>query len=204
MAKEFIRLGHAEVLAFEETMRVQKHLDRYFTIRQFCYGRVLDIACGTGYGSYIIGTNPKVLGVLGVDKNEESIAFAQEEFSERTEGCEHIHFSRQTVENFYEMSHLYDFETLVSIETIEHLEDPTILGRIAKRTGVKTAIISYPTKESVFYNSFHKYDLLRGDIEKIFKGFSVFHAFDLGKEVEILIFSRRYDVDTRKFYAEES
>ena len=54
---ERIYISKKELDEYERKIRIQKHLDRYFLIRQFCYGTVIDCACGVGYGTHIIQTN---------------------------------------------------------------------------------------------------------------------------------------------------
>ena len=75
MIDERSYLTKNELTKIEREMRFRRHLDRYFKIRQFCYGTVIDAACGCGYGSYIISQNPDVQYVLGVDIDPEAIQY---------------------------------------------------------------------------------------------------------------------------------
>ncbi len=61
----------------EKGMLQQEHLRRYGSIRRFCYGKVLDFACGCGYGTFLIAGNPDVIGVVGVDRDKEAIDWAK-------------------------------------------------------------------------------------------------------------------------------
>ena len=59
---------------------VQTHLSRYVWSMGFCDGKdVLDVGCGTGYGTWLISTRAKT--VIGVDQCAEAIAEAQSNFS---------------------------------------------------------------------------------------------------------------------------
>ena len=59
---------------------VQTHLSRYVWSMGFCEGKdVLDVGCGTGYGTWLISTRAKT--VIGVDQCAEAIAEAQSNFS---------------------------------------------------------------------------------------------------------------------------
>lgn len=190
---ERIYIGKKELEQYEQKMRIQKHLDRYFLIRQFCYGKVIDCACGVGYGSYIIQTNQDVKRVYGLDIDKGAIAHAKVEFD--------------TVKTSFMLTDMDDFEekadVLVSIETIEHIEDPTKLAALAERAGVKDIIVSFPTKKSTHFNSYHIYDLYTDDLKKIFRNYRHINTISIGQEVDIVFFTRRHDLEIaapRKFY----
>ena len=54
-----------------------EHLHRYMLAAKFAEGKtVLDIACGEGYGTYILSQVAK--SVIGVDISKETIAAAKE------------------------------------------------------------------------------------------------------------------------------
>src|SRR5258708_3181613 len=57
-----------------------EHIRRYTAVRRFCYGSVLDCACGTGYGSYIASFSDYVKSVTGIDADSEALSVANEEF----------------------------------------------------------------------------------------------------------------------------
>lgn len=163
MIDERIYLTKNELTEIEKEMRFRRHLDRYFKIRQFCYGTVIDAACGCGYGSYIISQNPDVKYVLGVDVDPEAIQY----------GC----YQYQSEKVQFEQSEIGllqppKADILVSIETIEHLDDPTDLASLAAKADVHTIIVSFPAKISTTYNPYHKWDLDQIDITKIFPDFS--------------------------------
>ena len=90
-----------------------EHHHRYLFAAQFCVGRdVLDVACGEGYGSALLGTVAR--SVLGVDVSSETIAFAK-----RNYGVESVVFREA---NATQLSlEPESFDVVVSFETIEHL-----------------------------------------------------------------------------------
>lgn len=180
---ERIELSKKELLRMEHFIRKFYHVQRYFIIRQFCWGRVLDIACGVGYGSYIISTNLDVSAVMGIDQNSDAITYANVEYA-----SEKVSYHVGNVE-----SCVFSADVLVSIETIEHLFNPFDLGILARKSNVKDVIVSYPTKKSTNYNPFHTYDLHQGDILKIFDGFRIINTIKLQEEVEILVLTKSYD-----------
>lgn len=75
---------------------------------------VLDIACGQGYGSFIL--SKKALYVFGVDKNQKYIDIAKENFN----ACNLI------FENDLIKKRELDINKIVCIETIEHMEKDDI------------------------------------------------------------------------------
>lgn len=190
---ERIYITKEELDEYERKMRVQKHLDRYFLIRQFCYGTVVDCASGVGYGSYIIQTNQDVKKVYGLDISDTAVAHAKREFTTHKTVFEAI-----DMDDFCEPA-----DVLVSIETIEHLDDPRQIARLAERTQAKDLIVSFPTKKSTHFNPYHIYDLYTDDLKKIFSNYRHINTISIGQEVDIVFFTRRHDIDVaaeRKFY----
>ncbi len=92
------------------------HVARYQLAKSFIKNkRVLDIACGEGYGSALL----KQWGakeVVGVDISEGSILNARKNFS--SEGVIFI------CGNAEQMQSTEKFDVIVSFETIEHISDP--------------------------------------------------------------------------------
>lgn len=91
------------------------HVRRYEFASRYCSGRVLDAACGCGYGSRIIRDIGK--DVVGIDASDDAIRWAKENFS----GPE---FITGKIENApWEGK----FQTIVSLETLEHLGEHSLL-----------------------------------------------------------------------------
>ncbi len=93
----------------------EEHRERYKFAKQFCRGKaVLDIACGTGYGSYELSREAD--RVVGIDISEESICFAQDKYKR-----ENLSFLRADCTKVYLKKNYFD--VVVSFETIEHLNE---------------------------------------------------------------------------------
>ena len=142
-----------------------EHWHRYAFARRYAEGRrVLDAACGEGYGTALLGAT--AAEVVGVDIDAGSIRHAQS-----TYGGAHIRF----VEGSCTKLPLADasFDAVVSFETIEHLEaadQPPMLAefaRVLKPEGV--LVISSPNKRVYsdardYVNEFHRHELYRDDL----------------------------------------
>ena len=89
------------------------HFLRYSLAVSLAYGRVLDAACGCGYGSSMLYR--KTGNVVGVDYDLEAIEWATKYF----EGPKYLHAKIE------DSPWGGDFDTVVSLETIEHMEDPS-------------------------------------------------------------------------------
>jgi 2-polyprenyl-3-methyl-5-hydroxy-6-metoxy-1,4-benzoquinol methylase len=106
------RTCHAQTMA--------EHLIRYaFATKYAKVGRILDVACGTGYGL-------KVMGWLGAEKfgadiDKESVDFSKE--FNQSDFFHTINFERQSLTAYFTVG---KFELITSFETIEHLDDPNL------------------------------------------------------------------------------
>lgn len=111
------------------------HVRRYELAARYASGRVLDAACGCGYGSKILMDNAQL--VVGVDASAQAIHWAEEHFQGP---C----FIQGRIE---EEPWTGKFETVVSLETIEHLKDPKPALEAFRRACIGTLIASVPNEE---------------------------------------------------------
>lgn len=93
------------------------HMQRYEFAARYTEGRsVLDLACGNGYGSFTL-MNLGARSVAGVDLDADAIAYAKSHYARP---CLAYHcrscFELEPIDGGY--------ETVVSFETIEHLDKP--------------------------------------------------------------------------------
>ena len=130
------------------------HLERYeFAARCLAPGRVLDIACGVGYGTRLLADRgAAVRGVLGVDRSDAAVAYAQTRY-----GGAGVAFQ---VADAFAFRDAEGFDSIVSLETIEHLEDPGrfLAGLAAMLRPGGVLIASVPTTPSVDVNPHHRHD----------------------------------------------
>jgi len=126
---------------------------------------ILDAACGTGYGSDILKQiNPAK--ITGLDICHKTVKYANKKY-----GNKQCIFQ---VSDITDMNGFADgtFDTVVSFETIEHIDEPLAflknIERVLKKDGI--LIISTPNKWGLTKD--HKFDydyeLLRDHLERFF------------------------------------
>ena len=139
-----------------------EHWKRYKWVAEKLKGKkVLDVACGTGYGSALLSLNNKV---TGVDISEEAIKHAKDHFEVpdfRVGNAEKLEFEDGS------------FDAVVSFETIEHLDKPMEfikeVRRVLKKDGKFYGSIpkELDTPEWREHNPFHKN--FYGNINDVFQ-----------------------------------
>ncbi len=177
---ERILISREKFYVVESEIRFHEHLRRYAAIRRFCYGKVLDFASGCGYGSFLLSVNPDVERVVGIDKDSDAINWAGNEYkTDKTE------FRCRDIEEVCEK-----FDTLVSLEAIEHFADISLIPRLAERCGIDNLIISFPNKKSTHFNRYHVHDFTAQDILNLMCDYICYHEFTMG-DVQFLLFTSK-------------
>jgi 2-polyprenyl-3-methyl-5-hydroxy-6-metoxy-1,4-benzoquinol methylase len=105
---------------------LREHIRRYEFAAKFATGRVLDIACGVGYGTQILLDNDsmeKIQHIVGVDIDKETIDYAKVNYSrEKVSFLAHDAASEDLEAQLGILYTPVYFDTIVCLETIEHLE----------------------------------------------------------------------------------
>ncbi|WP_176929032.1 class I SAM-dependent methyltransferase [Paraburkholderia lycopersici] len=119
---------HMDMLR-ESGRRSDGHVFRYHFAAQYVppNARVVDIACGMGYGSHLLGTQTFAREVLGLDVNEEGLRYAQSMY-----GDEVVHFARADAGNIAGIA-TDSVDVVCSFETLEHLPNPHLFLAEAHR-----------------------------------------------------------------------
>lgn len=100
---------------------VREHLSRYIFALQDVPGRdILDIACGTGYGSFLMSFWAK--SVSGYDYSEEAIEELKDNFDMRCPSFFEVRDLEENTDLSNEM--VEDFNVITCFETLEHLANP--------------------------------------------------------------------------------
>jgi 2-polyprenyl-3-methyl-5-hydroxy-6-metoxy-1,4-benzoquinol methylase len=142
---------------------LQLHIERYqFAAFHLQPGRILDIACGTGYGTAILASSSGNTSVTGVDLSGEAIRHATKMYPRHN-----ILFIQKDIFAFTN-SELFD--TVVSLETIEHIHNPldvvSHLLNLLKPGG--HLIISAPVTPSMDGNPYHVNDFSVHSFKNLF------------------------------------
>lgn len=120
----------------------KEHLDRYLFAKNLVEGkRVLDMACGSGLGSFLLATKGNAKEVIGVDLDADSIRYGKYRYPA-------TNVSRIAADaTTFKDDGLFD--VIISFETIEHISNfEDFLENVSsnlKKDG--TLIISTPTNE---------------------------------------------------------
>jgi 2-polyprenyl-3-methyl-5-hydroxy-6-metoxy-1,4-benzoquinol methylase len=183
-AEQHIYINRNELLEIENRIRIQRHVERYALLRQFARGIVCDVACGCGYGSYLLSTNPDVKSVIGVDANSDIINFAAKEYS-----AEKVAFYQADISEWVSPKPV---DMLISVETIEHIPDKYALSKFCDRNSINNVILTYPSKKTTHYNPFHLYDFKLQDILNIFSSFTCYRHFNWEYEFDVVFLIRNH------------
>lgn len=97
-----------------------EHIARYYFAAPYATGRVLDIACGTGYGAHMVAKERKreITEIVAVDNDEETVAYANREYHHQK-----IAFVQGNALDPELPQRLGAFDTILSFETVEHVAD---------------------------------------------------------------------------------
>ena len=149
-------------------------IDRYKFAVAHAKGLVADAASGMGYGVKMLGDAG--FKVIGFDISKEA-----------------IHYSRENYPGTYVLANIENqtfegFDTLVCLETLEHLLDPYVF---IKNLNVPNLIISTTTTETKGYeDEWHKVTLTVEELKNMltpkFKIVDEFHQTDGGDEYHIV------------------
>ncbi len=132
----------------------REHMARYrWACENLSCGRLLDCACGVGYGTAMMADTPGTEFVVGGDISQEAIDYANKYYS-RT----NIEFR---VMDMTKCNDIGKFDTIVSLETIEHVPNPEIvLARFKKMLNIGGRVIaSVPIIRSLSFNPFHLWEV---------------------------------------------
>ena len=119
-----------------------EHIARYKFASQYAQGRVLDFACGVGYGSEVLlAMGEGIKEIVGVDIDARSIEYAR-----TTYDFPQTNFFVGEANDDRVIENLGKFDTIISMETVEHIKDDyqfvNNLKKLLKDNG--TLVISTP------------------------------------------------------------
>ncbi|MCH8268637.1 MAG: methyltransferase domain-containing protein [Acidobacteria bacterium] len=147
---------------------LNEHRARYLFAQRFSAGKtVLDVACGAGYGTALLGE--KAAAVFGVDLSAEAVSHARRHY-----GSPKVHFAQSDCLTLPFPAR--QFHLVAAFEIIEHLEDPKAflseLHRVLHPAGLlalSTPNRLYYTEERNEVNPFHVREFSFAELEEILK-----------------------------------
>lgn len=144
-----------------ETLKL--HMDRYiFAAKHISGNSILDIACGAGYGSYLLASRYPNAQVFGLDLSNSAITYARSRYQ-----LPNLTFESGDAMRF---EHVSRFSSIVSLETIEHLPDPSLfLTRLKTELMASDGIFvgSVPVTPSVDANPHHITDFSESSFRRL-------------------------------------
>lgn len=130
------------------------HLQRYtFAARYGWQKDIVDLGCGTGYGSYLLSMVAK--SVHGVDLDPEAIQYAFTTFK-----APNLRYGLDDITLGFPHGEVY-----TAFECLEHLDDPT---SVLEMTRAGMLIYSIPVEDG---SRFHKRVYTVEEIEDVFGGY---------------------------------
>jgi SAM-dependent methyltransferase len=147
-----------------------EHYHRYAFAQPLARGkRVLDAACGEGYGAALVAAD--ALSVLGVDVSSEAIAHARSRYT-----LPQLRFEQADVTALDQLP-AASFDLILSFETLEHLHAQEAMLRGFRRLLAPGGLllVSTPDKRNYseipqFHNEHHVRELYRHEFESLLEG----------------------------------
>jgi ubiquinone/menaquinone biosynthesis C-methylase UbiE len=172
------------------------HLHRYAIVNTYIRGKiVLDIACGEGYGSYLM--SDKAALVYGVDIDSNTVSEAKIKYNKPN-----IKFNVGSTDNIP----LEDasIDVIVSFETIEHHDKHERMMLEIKRVLKPSGVLILSTPDKLYYsdnrnfnNKFHIKELYKSEfiqlVSKYFKKYQLLNQMYVNGNSII-----KNDLDTKK------
>ncbi|OIJ15124.1 SAM-dependent methyltransferase [Anaerobacillus alkalilacustris] len=151
-----------------------EHVARYYFSTPYVTGRVLDIACGSGYGGLMVAKERKhqIEEIIGVDIDKDALEYAKGQYYHPL-----LTFKQGDVLDPMLPEKLGTFDTILSFETIEHVDDDELFMKnmynLLKPGG--KLIISTPFGKGRGIPSgqpFHAHQLTKEEFQGVFTKFS--------------------------------
>jgi ubiquinone/menaquinone biosynthesis C-methylase UbiE len=149
------------------------HLIRYewahHVLRDKGTSKVLDIACGCGYGSHLLSQS--VTQVYGVDLSTKAIEYAKSNYQK-----DNIEFVQGDIVDLLTTFDKQSFDAIVSFDTVEHIRTEKwleIFRDLLKRSG-STLLLSTPVRAETTRNPANKWHFIEYSAEDLLGKLSIF------------------------------
>lgn len=186
---------------FKGSVIYTEHRHRYEWVTRFAHGVTIDVACGEGYGGEILTRGTTVSQYRGIDVSDEAIRVARDR-SQNWISKERVTFEVGSIFEIRVADRSVD--TVVSLETLEHLEDPdraiVEVKRVLKSDGILIGSVPTDVMEDLCTktygaNQYHVQKFSLSDIERLlsvhFRYFSIWKVeMNIGSLFTFLISSQ--------------
>lgn len=143
------------------------HFKVYRFASQFCDGKdVLDVGCGTGYGSSFLAGSARL--VVGIDVSKSALRYARAHYQQSN-----LSFHKMNAEALEFADQKFDF--IISTENFEHLRDQRAnlreMSRVLKDDG--TLLLATPNHEMFVgeNNPYHTHEITYEELLQMVRGF---------------------------------
>ncbi len=170
------------------------HLERYHFAGKHCQqGATADVACGAGYGSYLLAQEYiKEASIIAIDNNAQAIAYAKKHYTHpRIQFIQHDAFA---------YSIKGPLKNIISLETIEHLDEPQqfVQWWAGQLEAGGLFIASAPVTPSMDANPYHLQDFTASTFRKLFEtsGLAEVDSFEqIQRYKPLQLFNKKTDRD---------
>ena len=170
-----------------------EHWARYRFVSPLLSGRLLDLACGTGYGSGELARRETTREVVGIDSSAEALDWAARYYAHPKVRYRRIDVARAGWE-----SSLGRFDGIVAFEILEHLADEAAFWIGVERSLATSGALWLSTplgrgRGLDAADAFHVHQLRRSEVEELFsKGWKRTVFGQIGEWIEPWVAGRRY------------
>ncbi|WP_408641934.1 glycosyltransferase [Saccharopolyspora oryzae] len=155
----------------EDVQVIYEHYHRYALAARFVKGkRVLDLACGEGYGAALLAAEGAE--VVGVDIDPNTVEHAQRKYGSRDVG-----FQVGSITDPELLADAKPFDVVVCFEAIEHVEDHDAVLALIKSRLVRGGLFFSSTPDTAVYthehgneNPYHVKELTADEYETLLEG----------------------------------
>ncbi|MGP4018553.1 glycosyltransferase [Saccharopolyspora sp. 5N708] len=155
----------------DDVQVIYEHYHRYALAARFARGkRVLDLACGEGYGAALLAAEGAE--VVGVDIDPTTVDHAQHNYGSRD-----VSFHAGSITDPELLADAKPFDVIVCFEAIEHVEDHDTVLRLVKSRLVQGGLFLSSTPDTTVYshqhgndNPFHVKELTARQYEGLLEG----------------------------------